>query len=145
MRSVLLVEDDPMVARMMTTALEMWGYTPLHAGTPHEALRLAEAHRDQIFLAICDVMLPEMSGTSVAANIRGLCPNAEICFTSGYTIDVLTQRGLLSEDDFADDSTVYLQKPFLPQALRDLVRQAAAESDWRAQAATKKVHYAAAH
>jgi CheY-like chemotaxis protein len=119
--TILLVEDDPVVARMLMFCMQVWGYEALHATTSQEALTLAEAHRDEIALTICDIMLPDAPGRAVAASIRMLCPEMQTCFMSGYTMDLLRERGLLPQDCLLDTTVTYLQKPFMPQVMHDLI------------------------
>src|ERR1051325_9379464 len=120
-RTILLVEDDPLVAKMLMTGMRLWGYEALHAASSEQALELTRAHQDEIALTICDVILPDRPGRAVAAGIRVLCPEMRTCFMSGYTMDLLRERGLLSEDCLLDTSVTYVQKPFAPRVMRDLI------------------------
>jgi two-component system, cell cycle sensor histidine kinase and response regulator CckA len=60
--TVLLVEDELGILEMTTTMLEKLGYTVLAAGTPGEAIRLAQEHSGRIDLLLTDVVMPEMNG-----------------------------------------------------------------------------------
>jgi len=79
--TVLLVEDEPSIMRMAKMMLKRLGYQVLAAGTPIQALALAEQHAGAIDLLITDVVMPEMSGRSLA-NL--LYPNIKTLFMSGY-------------------------------------------------------------
>lgn len=142
-RSILLVEDEPLVARMLMGAFEIWGYTAYHASNASEALELAAEHYDTISLVICDVMLPEMHGTQVAARIREMYPRVKTCFTSGYTLDILSKEGLLNQEDL-NSSVTFLQKPFLPTVLHELIRRSMKETPSARPAARAGKAYAAA-
>ena len=93
----------------------------LAAGTPGEALRLAETHPGQIHLLMTDVVMPEMNGRDLAKNLLSLYPNLKRLFMSGYTADVIAQHGVL------DEGVHFLQKPFSMQDLAARVRQALGE------------------
>jgi DNA-binding response OmpR family regulator len=120
-RLILLVEDDPMVASMLMAAMRSWGVDALHAANAKAAVAYAETYQDRIGMMICDVLLPGESGPVIAAQVRSICPDVKTCFTSGYTPDILTQRGILPSDILNDTSVTYLQKPFLPRTIHDMI------------------------
>ncbi len=68
-RPILLVEDEAAILDLGKTMLERLGYTVLAAGTPGEAIRLAEEHAGEIHLLITDVVMPEMNGRELAERI----------------------------------------------------------------------------
>ena len=63
------MEDEATILDLGKTMLERLGYTVLAAGTPGEALRLAEEHAGEIHLLITDVVMPEMNGRELAERI----------------------------------------------------------------------------
>lgn len=68
MQTVLVVDDDPIVARIVRRALERLGYDVTCAETGHEALRqLASGEYE---LAIIDYLLPDLSGLGLMMAIR---------------------------------------------------------------------------
>jgi two-component system, cell cycle sensor histidine kinase and response regulator CckA len=81
----------------------------LAAGTPGEAIGLAEEHESEIHLAITDVVMPEMNGRDLAEWLQALYPGMKILFMSGYTADVIAHRGVL------EAGVNFLPKPFLPE------------------------------
>jgi CheY-like chemotaxis protein len=143
-RMILLVEDDPVVARMLMFCMQLWGYEALHARSSEEAHTLAQAHRDEIALTICDIMLPDTPGRAVAASIRTLCPEMRTCFMSGYSMDLLRERGLLAQDCLLDTTVTYLQKPFMPQVMHDLITRMLNELSTPRESAFKSTFYASA-
>jgi CheY-like chemotaxis protein len=118
---LLLVEDDPGIATMLMAAMPMWGYDVLYAANARSAVEIARVERADIRVVLCDVILPGGPGPAVAAAIREFCPGVWIIFTSGYPMDVLVERGLLSRETLREAGTGYLPKPFLPSDVRDLV------------------------
>lgn len=109
---VLVVEDNAMVLRTTKTMLERHKYTVLAASTPQEASRLAEEHRDELRLVITDVLMPEMSGPQLAAELKARNPTLKLLFMSGYTDAAMTDGSLLI------DAAHFIQKPF---TMADLV------------------------
>ena len=116
--TVLLVEDEPALLRLGTTMLEKLGYRVLAAGTPGEAIRLAEEHAGAIHLLMTDVVMPEMNGRDLARRLLSLYPNLKRLFVSGYPADVIAPHGVL------DDGVHFLQKPFALPELAAKIRAA---------------------
>jgi two-component system response regulator ResD len=105
---VLVVDDDPTVAEVVTGYLDRAGYVVDRAGDGPDALALAAAHWPD--LVVLDLMLPGMDGLEVCRRMRGRGP---------VPVIMLTARG--DEDDRilglevgADD---YVTKPFSPREL----------------------------
>jgi len=115
---VLLVEDDPVLLIIGQELLDSLGYRVLSASTPSEAIRQVQAHSGDIQLLITDVVLPEMNGRELANLLTATQPGLKCLFTSGYTADVIAQRGELGED------VHFLQKPFSLEQLAIRVRKA---------------------
>ena len=104
--TVLLVEDEQAVLGLCRTILKRMGFAVLTADTPGEAIRQAEEHRGSIDLLITDVVMPEMNGRDLAAQISLMNPGLRCLFMSGYTADVIAHRGVLEE------GIDFIQKPF---------------------------------
>ena len=126
MKRILLVEDDEMIALMLSKAINSWGYEALHASGSQDAVRIANRCKDEIFMVVCDVVLRDGYGPAVAAAIRNWCPQSLTLFTSGYPLDILKERGLLTA---GCDEAEFLQKPFLPRDLRDIIDAAESVAD----------------
>jgi PAS domain S-box-containing protein len=115
---VLVVEDEPALLDLSKLILEKQGYRVLTAGTPGEAIRLAEEYAGEIHLLITDVVMPEMNGRDLAKKILSLCPNLKRLFMSGYTSNVIAHHGVL------DEGVHFIQKPFSRKDLAAKVREA---------------------
>lgn len=120
-QTVLVVEDEPTLLTLSKRMLEILGYRVLAAGAPSEAIRLANEHAGKIQLLITDVVMPEMNGRDLAEQIHSLYPSLKILFMSGYTADVIADRGMLGED------VKFIQKPFSMTDLSIKVRDAIKE------------------
>jgi len=116
--TVLVVEDQPEILEITQMILELLGYRVLAARTPGEALQLAEHHAGELRLLLTDVIMPEMNGPELVARLRPLCPHLKHLFMSGYTADVIAQRGV------PDRNLHFLQKPFSMKDLAARVRAA---------------------
>ena len=115
--TILLAEDEKSVRITSRLFLEALDYTVLAAETPGEALRLGGAHAGHIDLLIADVIMPGMNGPDLAAFLAGEHPNLKCLFMSGYTADVMMQRGALNE------GMPFLAKPFSRHELARKVRE----------------------
>ena len=116
--TILVVEDEPEILNLTKRMLEKQGYHVLTAGTPGEAIRLAEEHAGEIHLLMTDVVMPEMNGRDLAKRMISFYPNIRRLFMSGYTANVIAHHGVL------DEGVHFIQKPFSIRDLAAKVRQA---------------------
>jgi len=112
-RTILVVEDDRALRELLRITLEGSGYTVLAAADPAEALRLAEPPGCVIALLVSDVMMPGMTGPDLARRLRASRAGLEVLMVSGYSRD----------SELLDPRDAFLQKPFRPQVLTDMVRE----------------------
>jgi signal transduction histidine kinase/CheY-like chemotaxis protein len=115
--TILLVEDEPMILEMTTVMLNRLGYQVLPALTPGEAIRLAREHVSEICLLMTDVIMPEMNGRDLAEKLLTLYPDLKRLFMSGYTANVIADRGVLGEEFH------FIQKPFSKKDLAAKIRE----------------------
>lgn len=115
--TVLLVEDDAPVRRLIARGLVDAGYTVLQAGDGFEAVQLAEASDARVDLLVTDVVLPKMTGDAVADRLRARLPDLRVLFMSGYTDEEIVRRGVLQSD------AAFIQKPHTCAALLAKVRE----------------------
>jgi PAS domain S-box-containing protein len=116
--TILLVDDDTMVRRIVTAMLENLGYKVISAGGGAEALEVAEAWTAEINLVLTDLSMPPgPGGRETAERICRLFPGTRVLYMSGYTDD-LTIRG----GDF-EPGIGYIQKPFGAEQLGQRVRE----------------------
>ncbi|MES1174020.1 MAG: ATP-binding protein [Myxococcales bacterium] len=120
--TVLLVEDESQVRKLVFEVLQSRGYHVLAAKDALEAIPLEENFPDRIDLLITDVVMPGMSGRELAQHLSATRPGTKVLFISGYTDDALLRHGASSP------GTGFLQKPF---ALEDLLLRVRALLDAR--------------
>ena len=104
--TVLVVEDDPFLRKLVTQMLIELGHVPLAAGSPAEALLLAEQHGEEIQVLLTDLIMSKMHGHDLATRIVGMCPGIRTIFMSGYTAGIISSKGI-SGSEYS-----ILQKPF---------------------------------
>jgi PAS domain S-box-containing protein len=115
--TVLLVEDEESILRLGKAVLEQFGYKVLPAGTPEQALVMAERYEGPIHLLVTDVVMPKMNGKELMERLKKLRPHIKVLFMSGYTGNVIVHRGILEDD------VQFLQKPFSINSLVGKVRE----------------------
>jgi DNA-binding response OmpR family regulator len=104
MQKILIVEDEPDMARGLKDILEFEGYQVIVAATGRAALQALA--RDTADCIILDIMLPDLNGYQVCEKIRGQKINAPILMLTAKAQDYDKIRGL---EAGGDD---YLTKPF---------------------------------
>jgi CheY-like chemotaxis protein len=109
--TVLLVEDDPALRRLLRRTLAAQRHDVLEAANGMEALEIAKRHDGKIDVVITDVVMPRGGGRELAEQILKSHPEASVIFMTGYTDDAVLLRGVFAQE------VKLLRKPFL---LRDL-------------------------
>ena len=128
--TILVVEDDEMVRRLVRQTLEQEGYRLMDAPEPVEAQRIADSFKGPIQLLITDVVMPNSSGRDLAAQIVDRRPETKVLYMSGYADLALVNRGA------EQGNIAFLQKPFTPATLAQQVREVlASDRDGKVQRA----------
>ncbi|MDD5303105.1 MAG: transporter substrate-binding domain-containing protein [Elusimicrobia bacterium] len=115
--TVLVVEDEGAILRLMERALIATGYTVLTAADGREALKVLERHAKPVDLLVTDVVMPGMSGRELAQEIARRNMARRTLFISGYTDDAIVRHGVL------EPGLAFLYKPFSPAALLRKLRE----------------------
>jgi CheY-like chemotaxis protein len=108
--TILLVEDEIRVCKLVRTMLGKLGYTVLTAANGAEAMHICNSYEGRIHLLMTDVVTPGMAGPDLAHAVGLLRPHIKVLFTSAYT-----ERGIVGHD--------FLQKPFTPELLAGRLRE----------------------
>jgi PAS domain S-box-containing protein len=114
--TVLLVEDEPMVRRVIGRSLREFGYVVEEVANGREALQWLESSGGAS-LIITDLVMPEMGGRELAEHLARRYPDLPILFTSGYTDGEAVRRVLV------DERRPFLQKPLAPDVLLRRIRE----------------------
>ncbi|HEX6162907.1 MAG TPA: MASE1 domain-containing protein [Vicinamibacterales bacterium] len=114
---ILLVEDDSSVRRLSKELLVRLGYSVTEAASGRAGLALGSDDTRHFDLALCDVILGDMSGPAVAEALSALRPSIRVLYMSGYTDEAIVKTGVL------DEGKPFLQKPFTPMQLAKKIRE----------------------
>lgn len=115
--TVLIVEDEPIVRTMATELLKLLGYTVITASSGPEALDLSSRHEGKIDLLLTDVVMPEMSGRTLADELIHRRAGIKVIFVSGYSENAIVHHGVV------DEGIHFLQKPYTLMSIARKVRQ----------------------
>lgn len=115
---ILVVEDDELVLTFIERTLTRRGYQVFTAPTPAAALAWQRQLSGPIELIVTDLLLPELNGQALVAQMRAAQPALKALFISGYTAEVLQQHQI---DELA---APLLRKPFAADDLLQAVQQA---------------------
>ncbi len=118
--TVLLVEDDEGVRRLVEAVLTEAGYDVLVASDGTTAIDLAARHAGRIDLLLTDVVMPGMGGRAVADGLRQQLGPMRVLYMSGHAENAVLMRGVL------EPGIQFLPKPFTPATLLQEVRDALA-------------------
>jgi DNA-binding response OmpR family regulator len=115
--TVLVVEDEEKVRKLIVEILGRQGYRVLEASHGDEALLIHEKQDGPIHLILVDVVMPGMSGSKLAKRLASVRPETKILYMSGYTDNAIVHHGVLAR------GVNYIQKPFTMDGLTRKVRE----------------------
>jgi two-component system, cell cycle sensor histidine kinase and response regulator CckA len=108
---ILLVDDEAPLLDLLKRYLERLGYEVEACLTPADALQCFEADPSRYALVLTDLTLPGMGGDEMITRMRAIAPTVRVIVSSGYPYHPKGKR------------TEFLQKPFLPKMLAELIEQ----------------------
>lgn len=115
--TILVVEDEGGVRRMIALTLASQGYRVLEAANGREALRVWQDRGAEVDLLFTDMVMPEgISGLELSERLRALKPGLRIIISSGYSAEVV-QAGIPNRPGL-----LYLPKPYDARTLATTVR-----------------------
>ena len=114
---ILIVDDEPILLKMMNVYLDRLGYTVVTANTTEKAWAAVEASPDAFAVAVLDATMDGTPMEDLAASL--LASDARLCViaASGYPVDI---TGLQAA---APGRVMFLHKPFSPPMLGNAVRR----------------------
>ena len=116
--TVLIVEDELALRKLVRRVLEDDGKRVLDAGNGHEALGVLEHEGERVDLMITDVVMPGMNGPELVAKVAARWPALRVIYSSGYSDSRLAGRG------FDEGKVDLLRKPYTLEELRARVADA---------------------
>ena len=114
--TILVVEDNEQVRGIVGEILVSLGYSVLIAENGNAALSIAETHPEPIQLLLTDVIMPDMNGHKLAAELTMRFPDLQVMYMSGYTDDVIFNQNILAS------GVTFVQKPFSSAAIDKKIR-----------------------
>jgi len=106
--TVLVVEDDPHILRLVQIILEEAGFEVLAASSATQAIRVESQFLRSIHLLLSDIMMPEMCGPDLAKALKQRRPEMRVMLMSGYANGAML---------VLNHGWHFIQKPFVPAAL----------------------------
>jgi DNA-binding NtrC family response regulator len=119
--TILIVEDDANVSSVMTWTLEQAGYKVMVAKDGDTAFQIC-LQAGAIDLLIADVVLPGITGIDLGQLVQAQSPNTKVIIFSG---EIDPQTHALKT---LKRGTAFLQKPFTPEGLLEVVQRTLAKS-----------------
>ena len=107
-QTILLVEDHPLLLKLVKGILENARFTVLAASSAKKAMRIEAEFPGNIDLLLSDVMMPGMSGPDLAKALKKQRPKMRIILMSAYPDGALLVLNY---------GWHFIQKPFMPLAL----------------------------
>ncbi|HOI16108.1 MAG TPA: response regulator [Geobacteraceae bacterium] len=114
--TILLAEDDATVRELHKMSLEEAGYKIIEAVDGEDALHKFMEHMAEVDIVVTDVIMPKRDGKNLFDEIRRIRADMKVLFMSGYTKDIIVERGIL-ENEFS-----YVTKPVKSCELLKAVR-----------------------
>ena len=115
--TILVVEDEPGVLNLVVHTLRMRGFTVFEATDPEQGIALFDEHAGEIDMLLTDVVMPFMSGPTLAEQLSRKKPALKVLFMSGHTDDRVNFEKILEQ------GMQFLPKPFASDALLKKVRE----------------------
>lgn len=116
--TVLVIEDDEVVRKLVCETLSAHGYEVNEAQSGSDGIHFASSYDGALHLLLTDVVMPEMNGRQVYENIITIHPEIKVLYMSGYTDDVIDHHNIN-----LDGKLNFLPKPFTVQQLMRKIRQ----------------------
>lgn len=109
--TILVVEDDESLRELTARMLQDAGYQVIAARDTDNALDIVRTSQPRIDLLLTDVIMPGRTGIELLEQAKALQPNLLSLFMSGYTGDLVSQRGGSIQE------ATFLEKPFTRNSL----------------------------
>jgi PAS domain S-box-containing protein len=116
-QTVLLVDDEKIIAQTGAAMLEKIGFEVLVACNAEAALETFAAHREKVKLVLLDMVMPGASGEEIFKELKAMDPHIKIILCSGYSIHGEASRIM------AQGCDGFLQKPFSLEKLTAKIQE----------------------
>jgi len=116
-RRILLVDDEPILLKMMSIYLGRLGYSVTTANTTEKGWAELENAPNHIAVAVLDATMPGMPMAELAEKMLHASESVQVLAASGYPVDI---SALAAK---APGRVTFLQKPFTPEMLAATLRR----------------------
>jgi two-component system cell cycle sensor histidine kinase/response regulator CckA len=116
--TVLLIEDEQAVRKIVATMLTRLGFTVIEAADGLDAVAAFRRHQHEVRLVLCDLTMPRMNGWQTLVALRKLAPGIPVILASGY------DEAQVMAGDHAEWPQAFLGKPYRLKGLRDAIGRA---------------------
>jgi CheY-like chemotaxis protein len=113
--TILLVDDEEGVRKLVFAVLKSNGYDVLEAANGVSALAAYEKNGHKVDMVLTDVVMPQMNGFELGKQLTERTPGVKILYMSGYRDNAIGAGG--------DAPRAFLHKPFTPDVLLAKVRE----------------------
>ncbi|MCL4536467.1 MAG: ATP-binding protein [Nitrospirae bacterium] len=115
--TVLIAEDDTAISKLIKGLLQEFGYTVIDAKDGEDAVHKFVENKDMVQILLLDVVMPRKNGKETFEEIKKIKPGIKAIFMSGYTADIINEKGILEE------GINFIPKPISPHELLRKVRE----------------------
>lgn len=103
--TILVVDDDSFIRKLVADMLGPLGYRVLEAENAETALKVGDEFEDAVDVLLTDIIMPKINGKELADAFRSKHPATKVVYMSGYTDDSVAYHGILKKE------TAFIQKP----------------------------------
>ena len=115
--TILLVDDEEVIAAVTGEILESLGYNVLAARSGREAIEIYKATWEKIALVILDMIMPEIGGGETFDHLKEINPDVKVILSSGYSLSGQAVK-IMEKGCYA-----FIQKPFTVMSLSQKIRE----------------------
>ena len=115
--TILVVDDEKIIADVTQGMLEQFGYQVLIARSGQEAIDIFRTNPDRIDLVIMDMIMPGMNGGEAYDRIKAIKPDVKVILSSGYSLNGM------AKDIMSRGIKAFIQKPFRLGDLSRIIRE----------------------
>ena len=117
-KTILVVDDEPEIRKLVSAMLTPQGYRVILADTGEQAVKVFRKQAKDIDLLLTDVVAPGMAGPTLADQLTELKPDLRVLFMSGYDNRQVVQKYVVEK------GSLLLPKPFTVKQLKEKVEEA---------------------
>jgi len=115
--TILVVDDDPLIRKLVVDMLGPLGYRVLEADNAETALNFGDDFEGTVDVLLTDIIMPKISGKGLADAFLSKHPETKVVYMSGHTDDSIANHGILKKE------TALIRKPLTLYKLAARLRE----------------------